>query len=67
MERLENHSPVLLVMGDRPHQPVKILVARWPQVEMGDCRLHHSRVGFGPALLMGLKSQFTCDVLMQEA
>ena len=54
-------------MGDCSHQPVEVLVAHWPQIEVGHCRLHHSGVGFGPALSMGLKGQFSCNILMEKA
>ncbi len=54
-------------MGDCPHQPVEVLVAHWPQIEVGHCCLHHSGVGLGPALSMGLKGQFSYNVLMEKA
>ncbi len=45
---------LLLTVGYRPHKSIEILMAGWSKVEIGDGRLHHPGVGFGPTLLMGL-------------
>ncbi len=54
---------LLLTVGYHPHESIKILMAGWPKVEIGNSHLHHPGVGFGPTLLMGLKGQFSSNIL----
>ncbi len=58
---------LLLSVGYRPHEMIKILMTCWSEVEISNSCLHHLGVGFWSPLLVCLDGKFSNNILPQKA